>query len=97
MPGSVRGLRAPRHFLVAADDVAVNAAAEVRSLTMTWEPPLVIGTLVRFKDELYVVMAQNRNERYRIVKLGGDGGKYYTNVLRSQMEVVDPATLAASV
>jgi len=86
-PHAPRGLRTKPHFLVPAD--APDADVQVP----TWEPPLVVGTLVRFKNELYVVLAQNRNERYRIVKLGGDGGKYYTNVIRSHMDVVDPATL----
>lgn len=83
-PHAPKGLRAPLHFLVPADQ-----AAEVA--TIPFEPSLPQGTLVMFQGKLYVVIAQNaRSGRYRIVKLGGDGGRYYTNVVRSHMTVIDP-------
>lgn len=82
-------LRAKPHQLVAVD--APHAPATVE--TKAWEPPLVVGTVVVFKAALYVIMACNPSGRYRVVKLGGDANKYYTNVARAHMNVVELAEI----
>ena len=85
--GSTRDLRCPPSALVAFDESSPNPPAS------KWEPPLVVGTLVRFKNDLHVVLAQTRNGAYRVVKLGGDNNRYFTNVLRSSLEVIEVSEL----
>lgn len=84
--GHTRKMRCQPHLLIPAD-------ADVASTPVAYEPPLFAGTLIRFKDELFVVLAQMGTGRYRIVKLGGDKGRYYTNVVRSQFEILDPTEM----
>jgi hypothetical protein len=98
--GSPKPMRCPPHLLVPADtpDLPaghghIDGSAMTTMTTTTFEPPLVIGTLVMYKNGThggaYVVMAMRTNGRYRIVKLGGDGGRYFTNVNRAHLTVVD--------
>lgn len=57
---------------------------------------LVMGTAVRFKSgatthasssDLYVVLGTHGGA-YRLAKFGGDGGRYFTGIDSSQLEVV---------
>lgn len=84
-PHAPKGLRCAPHLLVAVDDPAASYTPPM----LIGDPPLVVGTLVKFKDQFFVVLAHNaRSGRYRIVKLGG-ANDHYTNVARSQMQVID--------
>jgi hypothetical protein len=94
--GNPKPMRCAPHLLVPADAPDLPAGhghIDGSSLTMPFEPPLVIGTLVMYKNGAhsgaYVVMAMLRNGRYRIVKLGGDGNRYFTSVNRSHLTVID--------
>lgn len=43
---------------------------------------------------MYVVLGEGRElNRWKIVKLGGDNGRYWPKVPREFLTVVDPATL----
>lgn len=88
-----RGLRCPQSMLVDVDDPAGSVQAAARAYVST--PILWAGTVFRMtgREGLWVVLAQNASGRYRAAKLGGDGGRYLTNIDARHMTVVDPSDI----
>jgi hypothetical protein len=87
----------PMHLRPAPDgDSAPPATAAVAGVP--YEAPLDQGTLVTVAGpgwkqppgELYVVLRDNGHGRASIVKLGGNGGRYWTGVSRRLLTVIDP-------
>lgn len=94
--GSGRGVRAPEH--------AMTAYVEGETPTppsLTFTAPPCVGTLVKVKadaptrnipkEALFVVLGEARNhpDAVRLVKLGGDEGRYFTRVPVAWVDVVD--------
>lgn len=86
VPGSAKALIAPIECLMPA--TATVDAERSLAFQAAMADVLHLGTVVRYGEELYVVLAQTARG-YRIVKLGGDGGRYYTNVPRSRLHPID--------
>lgn len=84
----------PRHLRHAAAATAASTTPADQC-----EQPLPQGTLVTVTatkipaDQLYVVLRDNGAGKTSIVKLGGDAGRYWRNVARSHLTVIDPGRL----
>jgi hypothetical protein len=94
-----RGVRGPAYAFEPYDPA--NPPKPVVGLP--WEPPnlLDVGTIVRVKGArqidptvLYVVTGNSRDLKgNRLVKVGGDGGRYWKSIPTSRCEVIDPSRL----
>lgn len=49
---------------------------------------LELGSMVEFKNDVYVVLALQAGGTYRIAKLGGDHNRYYKSVSRAALKSV---------
>lgn len=97
-PGA-RRMRISPIYLLDAPAPGTKAVVEV----VPYEPPLHEATVVLvdgpdwrgLKGRPYVVlgMARGRRDHYRIAKLGGDKGRYYSPIPRQWLTVVDPDSI----
>jgi hypothetical protein len=88
------GLRCPIVALIEPNAEAMASALvnSPEALPTLW--PGTVFTLAN-RPGLWVVLARNSSGKYRAAKLGGDGGRYLTNIARSTMNVLDAQTLAS--
>ncbi len=49
---------------------------------------LELGSVVKFKNDAYVVLALQAGGTYRIAKLGGDKNRYYKSVSRTSLTAI---------
>lgn len=93
-----RGVRTGMAVRLATDEeiAAGNAAATVVPLT----PLLAEGNIVTVTgsrkipaDALYVVLRVSADAAVNLVKVGGDGGRYWSKVPASMCTIVDPARI----
>jgi len=92
--GGGRGVRGPAYVFKPFDGTVPAPAA------LPYESPLDLGVVVRVKGvpkinptDLYVVFGTARDLGNKLVKLGGDGNRYWRSIPTSKCEVVDVATI----
>ena len=99
VPGNVRKLKCPISLLIepaTGGEAALAARAYLAQVSA--EPTLYPGTVFTLKNRpgLWVVLAQNASLKYRAAALGGDNGRYLSNIARSTMTVVEPSEIASA-
>lgn len=91
--GNGRGIRAPGYALAPYDNEAPARHADGGLVFLD------VGTVVtvehpKFKPaDLYVVIGSSRKGGNRLVKLGGDGGRYWPSIPTTLCTVVDPESI----
>jgi hypothetical protein len=90
-----RGVRAPGYAFVAFDGTPPAKHAPIASV-----PSIEAGNIVTVKHpkiaagQLYVVLGPARKAGgTKIVKLGGDGGRYWPSMPTRLLTVIDPSTI----
>jgi hypothetical protein len=73
---------------------AAIIATDMKMMNKPVLPPLVCGMVVRYSGELYVILASDAKGNYRMARLGGEAGKYWTRVPRRSLEIVDVSQLS---
>lgn len=90
-----QGVKAPGYMFVPATEDQIARAEALAPEGKTPE----IGSVVSVKhpgmDGFFVVLgvATRKAGCFKIARLGGDGGRYYSSIPGSLMTVIDPATI----
>lgn len=85
-----RGVKGKADVFAPADGEQETAAAEIKPTE-----PVYLGTVVKLRgkgDANFVVIGE-QGGKYRVAKLGGEGGRYFTGIARAALTVVDPTAL----
>lgn len=78
-----------------------DRVTQVTEVGVPYMPMLYAGTVVTVSGpgwrqsttDLYVVLTEKVDGKVKIVKLGGEDGRYWPGIPRTYLTVVDPATI----